>query len=631
MTTDRFVPLSPAPPSGPFSKDELRIPLLDRWTPLRLILYPVTAAAFWLFLLPCVVLAHLLHRLWSALSSLHIRRRPAPSPSSTPTSSTLSPSSTFPAPAALPATVPLLPSDAVWLHSSPSNHNVITAVLVLSSPLPFSLLLHRISTQLLSSPGMERLRYLPDPTTSLWYLDPTFNLLDHVVTWPHWRSGDPTPGPYPDTDDGGEEEERGKGSEEGSSRALLSLISAVINTPVQSVGGKMSTWSFALLPRYADGCVVVFRAHHVLADGVLLSGVLLEMLMDTQPSPPALSPAPTLPSADTAVTVTDSAPMTAPPPPLQRRREGRSEGLLRWVRLLWAVLVTMMLGPLHLVTLSWHQDDHNPLHHPQGLVSPHKSVGWSFHPISLHRVKRISRFYHCSVNDVMMAVFMSTLQRLAQAKGMTGTAESKWQQRAMHLLVPINIRPLFTSPSTPLTLGNLFSVLILPFPLYFLTPRDRLLQMTRQMNEVKRSVLPLMMFFSLYLSVTLLPPSLSQPLIDMYNDMSTAICTNNRSPATRLSLCGRPLKSWVSWAPCRSGVGMSMTMMSYAGEMRVSVVVDRACGVRGEEVISRYEEEFVRLEDTLPLDFMGEGPEQDEGKRRDGHASPPPAPSLYNT
>ena len=54
------------------------------------------------------------------------------------------------------------------------------------------------------------------------------------------------------------------------------------------------------------------------------------------------------------------------------------------------------------------------------------------------------------------------------------------------------------------------------------------------------------------------------------------------------------------------------------GEMRVSVVVDRACGVRGEEVISRYEEEFVRLEDTLPLDFMGEGPEQDEGKRRDG-------------
>ena len=124
---------------------------------------------------------------------------------------------------------------------------------------------------------------------------------------------------------------------------------------------------------------------------------------------------------------------------------------------------------------------------------------------------------------------------------------------------------------------------------------------------MKRSVMPLMMFTSLFLTVTLLPPSLSHTLVDLYNDMCTGIITNNRSPATRLSLCGRTLNSWVSWAPCRGRVGMSLTMMSYAGDMRVSVVVDRECGLRATDVIAMYEAEFTRFEDSIPSHFMNDG------------------------
>ena len=561
-------------PTGPFTAQELHLPLVDGWTPLRLLLYPITAAMAWLGLLPIAIVIHLIHRSLSLLSSLfHSSPLPPPSP---PLPHPPSPSSSLP----LPPTLPLHPTDSIWLHSSPYHHNVITAVLHLSSPLPFPLLLHRISTHILPSPGMERLRYLPDPCTSLWHLNPHFILTDHVTTWPHWKLGSSLPSSLPppsSTATWGEGE---------CSAALLRLVSSLINTPVLTAAGVPTIWSFALLPEYADGCVVVFRAHHILADGVLLSGVLLEMLMDTQqphadePQPTATTPA--VPSSSGAR--------------LQQR-----------LSLLGQLALTALLGPLQAMRLSLAADDRNPLHCPDGtLVSAHKSVGWSSQPISLHRVKRISRYYHASVNDVMMAVFTATLQRMVKQRGMTDGERSRWQQRAMHFVVPINIRPLFTSPSTPLTLGNLFSVLILPFPLYQPSPRARLLALTRQMNGVKRSVLPLMMFVSLYLTVTLLPSFIAHSFIGLYQEQCTAIITNNRSPATRLSLCGRELRSWVSWAPCGGALGMSMTMMSYAGEMRVSVVVDAACGVAGAEVVAAFDEEFERLEEGVTTDFMPE-------------------------
>ena len=573
---------APIEPSGPFTPQELHLPRVDRWTLLRLLLYPLTAAVAWLGLLPVAILIHLFHRSLSLLSSL---LHPPHPPSNPPTPS-----------APLPSTLPLHPTDAVWLHSSPYHQNVITAVLHLSAPLPFPLLLHCIATQLLPSPGMERLRYLPDAARHAWVLNDHFDLNHHVTTWPHWKTGSSLPSPSPSSSSSPSlppPPDTSTWSEEQCSHALLRLISSLINTPVLTAAGAPTIWSFALLPDYADGCVVVFRAHHILADGVLLSGVLLEMLMDQQ-QPPATEGVEKAESGAGAAKVTSLL----------------TERLRRRLSLLWQCAVTALLGPLQVMRLSLDGDDRNPLHCPDGtLVSPHKSVGWSFHPISLHRVKRISRFYHCSVNDVMMAVFVSALQRLVESRGMTEGKGSRWQQRAMHFVVPINIRPLFSSPSTPLTLGNLFSVLILPFPLYCPSPRARLLHMTRQMSEVKRSVLPLMMFLSLYLSVTLLPSFISHSFIGLYQEQCTAIITNNRSPATRLSLCGRELKSWVSWAPCGGALGMSMTMMSYAGEMRVSVVVDAECGVDGSEVVAAFEEDFERFEEAVPVDFLSEAKE----------------------
>ena len=610
--------------SGPFTRDELRLPSVDRWTPLRILLYPITAIIFWFWLVPAAVLIYIVSRVHNLIQS---------------------PSKSSPSPSYV---APLQPTDLVWLHDKPTNHNIITAILVLSSPpLPYQALLSLIHDRILVAPGMERLQCRIDQPGRRWLRDEQFALREHVTCWPHWKLGSQVLLRSDiELDEDGGCVDGDEWSEEGCSRALQRLLASVVNSPIQSRSGRPSLWSFTLLPGYGPGSVIIFRAHHVLADGVLLSGVLLEMMMDPtqptanhastatligeQPRPHATSTAgrpallssadatsspllladagnlsshappapPIVPSSSTPTSATSSpTPSTA-----SVRSPSISTRIRHRLRFLLALLTSVVLGPLHLIALSFHSDDFNPLHHARSL-SVHKSVHWSTHPVSLHRVKRIGKWYGASVNDVMMSVMVGAIDR--------ATADSRSSMRArslqsdMHFLVPINVRPLLSLTSSH-RLGNLFAVLILGFPVTASSPRGRLLRMTRQMNGVKRSPLPLMMFVSLYLTTALLPASWSGALLDLYNDMCSGILTNNKSPSQWLYCAGRRLEQWVSWAPCRGRCGCSMTLLSYAGSMRVSVVMDRAVEERvaGDELLRLYEDEFRRLERGVPVDFM---------------------------
>ena len=602
--------------SGPFTPAELRLPLVDRWTPVRLILYPITAVCFWCWLLPGALLVHIVYRLYTVIRTLV-----SPPSSHSPSTSYVE---------------PLQPTDAVWLHDKPTNHNIITAILVLSHPpLPYTTLLSLIHTRILTPSNMQRLQCTIDPISRSWVRDNDFDLREHVLCWVGWKLGS-VKLVSAETElsvDGGcvDGDEM---SEEGCSRALQRLLATVVNSPIQSRSGRPSLWSFTLLPGYGTGSVIVFRAHHVIADGVLLSGVLLEMLMDPKPSSPSddqpsaragstdellrhsspdatssptsatalSSSASTLPLTATtaafpppipAALIHSTAPVPVQPPSLSARARHR-------LRFMSALFTSLLLGPLHLLLLSFHPDDFNPLHHAHSL-SVHKSVHWSSQPVSVHRVKRIGKYYGASVNDVMMCVMVAAIDRATT----NSAVRSRSHQRDAHFLVPINVRPLLSLSSSH-RLGNLFAVLLLPFRLAAASPRARLLRMRRQMNEVKRSPLPLMMFVSQYLTVSLLPAAWSGPLLDLYNDMCTAILTNNKSPSTYLYCCGRRLEHWISWAPARSRCSCSVTLLSYAGSMRVSVVMDRAVEERvsGEELLRLYEEEFRSLESGVPLEFM---------------------------
>jgi len=214
---------------------------------------------------------------------------------------------------------------------------------------------------------------------------------------------------------------------------------------------------------------------------------------------------------------------------------------------------------------------------------------------------------------VMMSVLVSGIDQLCNKRGMSTSSSTPsfsptgrpYCQSEIHFLVPINVRPLFSCLSASnLSLGNFFAVLLIPFKLHFSDPRQRLLAVTKKMNEIKSSPQPLMMFIAVFLIVRFLPLPLARFCIDSYNDLSTAIITNNRSPDSPLYFHQRQLLYWVSWAPSRSSVGLSQTILTYNQQMRVSFVIDQSIGISGAELIETYEKHFRQLEATVPANHQ---------------------------
>ena len=61
----------------------------------------------------------------------------------------------------------------------------------------------------------------------------------------------------------------------------------------------------------------------------------------------------------------------------------------------------------------------------------------------------------------------------------------------------------------------------------------------------------------------LLPAALAHELIDIVADNATALVTNNRGPPRPKALDGRRLKYYVSWAPQRASIGVTITLFTY--------------------------------------------------------------------
>ena len=74
--------------------------------------------------------------------------------------------------------------------------------------------------------------------------------------------------------------------------------------------------------------------------------------------------------------------------------------------------------------------------------------------------------------------------------------------------------------------------------------------------------------YSLQVLQLLLPPSLARWSVDVVADSATALVTNNRGPADWISFDGRRCTYWVSWAPQRGTIGLTMTVFTYAGLVR---------------------------------------------------------------
>jgi len=213
-----------------------------------------------------------------------------------------------------------------------------------------------------------------------------------------------------------------------------------------------------------------------------------------------------------------------------------------------------------------------------------KRVAWSA-PLPLASVKLVARSTGTTVNDVIVSVIAGALGGYLRDHGHQTTG---LRIRAM---VPVNLR---AADDTGMS-GNQFSLVYLELPMAVAGAVERLMRVKIDMDRIKASSEPAVGWL-LVRGLGLLPPSLEHATSAFYAGKASLVLTNVIGPDKPIYLAGSAVRQMTFWEPESGGLGMGVSIYSYAGEITVGAVSDRNLVARPSEITDRVEAEFAELQ-----------------------------------
>jgi WS/DGAT/MGAT family acyltransferase len=331
----------------------------------------------------------------------------------------------------------------------------------------------------------------------------------------------------------------------GDQAALQALVSSLAGAPLDLA---RPLWRVHLVENYGPGCALIVRVHHSLSDGVALMHVLLS-LGDPAPGdrPAAVEPS--------------------------RRATGR---LVRYTPRGTGRLVAHAASAVYKLLLS-PPDSRSVL---RGRPSEPKWAAWSA-PVPLQEIKAIGRRMGGTVNDVLLVALTGALRHYLQERG------EEVAGLRIRALVPVSLRPRGAEDE----LGNQLGVVLLPLPVGVGDPTERALELKRRMDGLKSSLQAPIVYGAIK-AFGRLPPWIVNPLADYCCSRASVEVSSVRGPGKPLYLAGAPLETVMFWIPRFGGIGLGVSILSYAGQVRVGVISDRDVVPDPEVVIAHLHDEI---------------------------------------
>jgi diacylglycerol O-acyltransferase len=312
-------------------------------------------------------------------------------------------------------------------------------------------------------------------------------------------------------------------------------------------------WQVHLLSGYENGGAILLRASHALGDGTALMHALLA-LADDAPGRDDLGPA-----------------ALVDPPVDEDTGPGGLESVWRFLSGYFDTLGEFARGRLgrgwdfvseavtNLKLIPALQDRKTVLRAPLGTE---KRVTWTSR-VPLDAVRAAAKDADATINDVLLAGIAAATGRYLREHG------SKVDEIGM--MLPFNLRSL-TTPM-PRTLGNKFGLVFPVLPVRKMDKQARIDQVHRVMQHIKSSDQARVVFaWVSSLGTTL--TAIEQAAIDRYAGMSSLIVTNVPGPKARISIAGTEVAGLLFWVPTSGPVGVGLSLISYAGDLTVGIVVD---------------------------------------------------------
>ena len=422
---------------------------------------------------------------------------------------------------------PMGSADAAWLHMDrPTNLMMITSALWFDEPVDEERLRAVVGERLVARFPRFRQRVVEGLTGPAWE-DVKVDLDLHI----HHLA---LPAP-------------------GDRQVLERVAGELMSAPLDRA---IPLWSIHLFDGYGDGCAIVVRMHHAIADGIALARVMLG-LTDAAGGD------------ETGTGFSDPAPSRSADP-----LTGAARTAARAAGTLLHEATEALLHPSHLLDLAREggadaaalthlltapAEREHALH--RGLGIAHRAA-WS-DPLPLDAVKATAHRYGVTVNDVLVACVAGAARVHFERLG-----EPLEDIRAM---VPFNLRPL--DQPLPRDLGNRFGLVLLELPVSVADPLERLHEASWRMRAIKRSREGVVSYGILDV-MGRTPVALESRIVDLFSSKATMVLTNVPGPREPIFMAGARVGGVLVWAPCSGAVGMSVSIFSYDGEVTVGFMVN---------------------------------------------------------
>lgn len=339
-------------------------------------------------------------------------------------------------------------------------------------------------------------------------------------------------------------------------------------------------WQIHLFENVGSGSVLMLRVHHAIADGMALVAVLLSMTASNVEE--SLHPGPRerpehhLSSAGNLFRQAGKAIGTASKM-TSKLVQGYVDALIHPSKILDLAKIGSE-GAATAARMIFRQSD--PATKFKGELGVAKRAVWS-KPIPLDEVKRVRRVTGSTVNDVLLAAMSGALRRYLIDNG------EQIDGRDIHAAVPVNLR----DPRKRTKLGNEFGVVFLCLPIGIEDPLERIFEVRARMERIKKSP-EAIISFAMLRAVGMTPVDIQRLIVNVFGAKTTAVMTNVPGPKEHLYLAGSRIESLMFWVPQSGRVGLGVSILSYAGQVRLGLATDRGLVNDPESIIEAFYAEW---------------------------------------
>jgi WS/DGAT/MGAT family acyltransferase len=322
-------------------------------------------------------------------------------------------------------------------------------------------------------------------------------------------------------------------------------------------------WQFQYIENYRGGSAVVARIHHCIADGIALVRVLLGMTDDSPEGSPKVRRArrkqKPLGGGYWLPEVVNEA-FHSVRKTTGKVVEGTVDTLLDPTRAVGVATEGFKAAGV-LGRLTTMSADPDTIY--KGSLGTAKRCAWS-EVLPLDEVKAYSKSVGATINDVLLTGVAGALRRYLLSRG-----EEVGDDLNLRAIVPVNLRP----EDAVEQLGNRFGLVFLALPVGVEDRIERLRELKRRMDEIKNST-EAVVTYAVLNAVGSASASVESLAVQFFGSKATAVMTNVPGPRQELYLAGKAMRSIMVWVPQSARLGLGVSILSYAGQVRLGVATD---------------------------------------------------------